>query len=190
MEVSIDIKCSRSKNFRREKYDTPHIMHTRFARFVRESGGVFAKSELVKVFLSKIDKCLIDLALFRIIMNYGGRTTLAEVFAIVEQCDRDLCQYDATDLVFMLVDSSKTRKVPIVAVGLAEAEVFKTLYCWSCGQAGHTKKDCPSKERQAQTVGNPKQKPFVPTKNSTKEADKHLPKQLKCSHCGRNNHVI
>ena len=46
--------------------------------FARESGGVFAESQLMKVFLSKIDKRLIDLALPMIIMDYGVRTTLIE----------------------------------------------------------------------------------------------------------------
>ena len=43
----------------------------------------------MKVFLSKIDKRLIDLA---IIMDYVGQATLAEAFAIGEQCDCALCQ--------------------------------------------------------------------------------------------------
>ena len=89
-------------------------------------------------------------------MEFGGRTTLAKAFAIVEQCDRTLCQHDATDLVSLLVDSSKFRKAPVATARLAEAEVDKTLYCWSCGHAGHAKKDCSSKQRQAQTVDNPK----------------------------------
>ena len=75
-------------------------------QFAKESGGVFAESQLVKVFLSKIDKCLLDLALPRIIMEFGGQETLAEALAIVEQCDRALCQHNATDLVSLLVDSS------------------------------------------------------------------------------------
>jgi hypothetical protein len=48
----------------------------------------------------------------------------------------------------MLVDSRKSRKVPIVVARLAEAEVDKALYCWSYGHAGHAKKDCPSKQKQ------------------------------------------
>ena len=59
-------------------------MYTRLVRFARESGGVYAESQLVKVFLSKIDKRLLDLALPRIIMEFGGQTTLTEAFAIVE----------------------------------------------------------------------------------------------------------
>ena len=98
-----------------------------------EFGGVFAEGQLVKVILSKIDKRLLDLTLPRIIMEFGGRTTLAEAFAIVEHCDRTLCQHDAIDLVSLLVDSSKSRKAPVAIAGLVEAEMYKTLYCWSCG---------------------------------------------------------
>ena len=55
------------------------------------------------------------------------------------QYDHALCQHDVTDLVSLLVDSSKSRKVPIAIIELAETEVEKTLYCWSWGQAYHTK---------------------------------------------------
>ena len=70
----------------------------------------------------------------------------------MEQCDRALCQHDATDLVSLLVDSSKSRKVPVATTGLAEAEADKTLYCWSSGELGHAKKDCPSKKKKAPTA--------------------------------------
>ena len=65
-------------------------MYTRLPRFVRESESVFTESQLVKVFLSKIDKRLFDLALPKIIMDYGGRATLLETFANVEQYNRAL----------------------------------------------------------------------------------------------------
>ena len=135
-------QMQRIQDFRREKNNTSCTMYTRLARLARESGGVFAKSQLVKVSLTKIDKRILDLALSRIIMKYGGRATLAEAFAIVEQCHRALCQHDVTDLVSLLVDFSKSRKAHAAAVGLAETEVDKTLYYWSCGRAGHAKKDC------------------------------------------------
>ena len=90
-------QMQRIQDFRREKDDTPRTMYTRLARFARESGGVFAKNQLVKVFLSKIGKHLLGLTLPKIIMEFGGRATLAEAFAIVEQCHRALCQHDATD---------------------------------------------------------------------------------------------
>ena len=80
----------RIHDFRWKKDDTPRIMYTRLARFAREFGGVFTESQLVKVFLSNIDKRLLHLALPRIIMEFGGRAPLAEVFAIVEQCDRTM----------------------------------------------------------------------------------------------------
>ena len=98
----------------RENDDTPRTMYTRLTRFARASGGVFAESQLVKVFLSKIDKCLLDLALPRIIMEFGGRATLADTFTVVELYDRALCQHDAIDLVSLLVDSSKPRRAPVL----------------------------------------------------------------------------
>ena len=58
----------------------------------------------MKFFLSNIEKRLIDLAHPKIIIEYGGRTTLAEAFAIVEQCDHTLCQHNTTDLISMLVE--------------------------------------------------------------------------------------
>ena len=71
-----------------------------------------------------------------------------------------------------------------------EAEVDKTLYCWFYGKVGHAKKDCPSKQKQAQNIRNPKRTPVVPAKDSAKGAGNRLPKQLRCSHCGHNNHVV
>ena len=44
--------------------------------------------------------------------------------------------------------------------------------------------------RHAHNVSNPKRKPIVPAKDSTNGASNHLPKQLKWSHCGRNNHAV
>ena len=37
---------------------------------------------------------------------------------------------------------------------------------------------------------SPKRKSVVPAKDPTKGAVNQLPKQLKCSHCGRNNHAV
>ena len=143
----------------------------------------FRREPVGEVFLSKINKRLIDLALPMIVMAYGGRTILAEVFTILEQCDHALCQHDATDLVSLLVNSSKSQKVPIAAVGKVEVEVDKTLYCWFCGQADHAKNDCSSKQRQVQTVDNLKRKSIVHANDSTQGACNHLPKELKCFHC-------
>lgn len=59
-----------------------------------------SESQLVTVFLSKINKRLLDLAPPRVIMDPSSRTTLRKAFAIEEQYDHALCQHDATDLVF------------------------------------------------------------------------------------------
>lgn len=65
-------------------------MYTRLARFARKSGCVFIKSQLVKVFLAKIDKYLLDLALPMIIVDCGGHATFVEAFAVEEHCDHAL----------------------------------------------------------------------------------------------------
>ena len=127
--------------------------------------------------MSKIIKRLIDLALARIIIDYGGWTTFAEAFVehtIVEQCDRAFSQHDAIDLVSLLVYFSQSRKVSVAAVELAEAEVDKALYCWFSRQAGHAKKNSLIKQTQTQTVCNPKRKSIVTAKNLTKGAGNHV----------------
>ena len=85
----------------------------RLARFAKKYGIVFAESQLVKVILSKIDKHLVNLALPTIIMEFGGRATLVEAFDVVKQCGRALCQHNTTDLVSLLVDSSKSRRLQL-----------------------------------------------------------------------------
>ena len=68
-----------------------------------------------------------------IIMNYDGQVIFAESFVIVEERYHALCQHNATDLVSMLVDSSKSWKVLVAATELAKAEVDKTLFCGFVG---------------------------------------------------------
>lgn len=104
---------------------------------------------MVKVFLSKIDKRLLDLALPKIIMDFGGRTTLAGAFAMVDQCVRPLYQHHGIDFIILLDNSSKSRKVPIHTARLADPEADNTYYCWCCGHACHAKNECPSKQKQA-----------------------------------------
>lgn len=109
-------------------------------------------------------------------MDYGCQATFTGAFAMMEQYDHALCYHDATNLVFLLVVSSKFRKTPIAATRLVEMEMDNTSYCWSCIDLGHTKKDCPSKQKKAPTVEKPKQKTFVSAKDSAKEDIKLLPK--------------
>ena len=77
-------------------------------------------TQLVKIFLSKIDKRLLDLATPRIILNYHGRATLAEAFIEVEMCDWALCQHDATHMVSWMTDVSKSKKAATATSSLAE----------------------------------------------------------------------
>ena len=177
-------QMQRIQDFRREKEDTPRTMYTRLARFAVESGGVFAESQLVKIFLSKIDKRLLDLAMPRIILHYHGRATLAQAFTEVEMCDRALCQHDATDMVSWMTDASKSKKAATATSSLAETQPEKPVHCWGCGEAGHTKNDpnCPKKRRAPQPE-KAKQRAEV-----VKTVEKAKKKQLKCSHCGKLNH--
>lgn len=177
-------QMQRIQDFRREKEDTPRTMYTRLTRFAVESGGVFAESQLVKIFLSKIDKRLLELATPRIILNYDGKATLTQAFAEVEKCDRALCQHDATDMVSWMTDISKPKKAATATSSLAKTQPEKTLHCWGCGESGHTKNDpnCP-KKKKAQNTEKPKQKTEV-----AKTGEKSKKEQLKCTHCGKLNH--
>jgi hypothetical protein len=102
-----ETRCNAFKISAEGKDDTPRTMYTRLARFAVESRGVFAESQLVKILLSKIDKRLLGLASPRIILDYEGRATLAQVFAVVERCDRVLCQHEATNMVSWMIESMK-----------------------------------------------------------------------------------
>ena len=107
-------------------------MYTRLARFVIGSGGVFTESQLVKIFLSKIDKRLLELASPRIILDYKGKATFAQAFAVVERCDRALCQHDAADMVSWMTESTKLRRIITATSSLVDNQSIKekrNLYC-------------------------------------------------------------
>jgi hypothetical protein len=95
---------------------------------------------------------LLELASPRIILDYEGRATLAQAFAVVERCDRALCQHDATDMVSWMTDGTKSRRVATTTSSLAETQPDKgqrILHCWGCGESGHSKNDpnCPKKKK-------------------------------------------
>ena len=64
-------------DFKRENDNTSRTMYMKLARSTKEFVSVFMQSQLVKVFLSKINKRLIDLALSKIIIYYDDWTTFA-----------------------------------------------------------------------------------------------------------------
>lgn len=92
-------QIQRVHDFQLEKEDTPCTMYIRLVRIAVEYGDVFTESQLVKIFLLTIDKRLLDLATPRIIPNYDGKTTLAQVFAKIGKCDRAPCNDDAMHIV-------------------------------------------------------------------------------------------
>ena len=59
----------RIDNFNLENGDTPRTMYKRLARFAKEFGSVFAESQLVKIYLSKIDILLFNFTLPMIIIG-------------------------------------------------------------------------------------------------------------------------
>ena len=182
-------QMQRIQDFRREKDDTPRTMYTRLARFAVESGGVFAESQIVKKILSKIDKRLLELASPRIILDYEGRATLAQAFAVVERCDQGLCQHDAADMVSWMSKNTKSRRIVTATSSLAETQPVKeqnNLYCWDCGEAGHSKNDpnCP-KKKKTQPLGKLKQ-----NIEPVKVGDNSKKRQFKCNHCGGTNHDV
>ena len=70
-------------------------MYARLARFARESGDAITERQLVSLYMSKQDKKLQDMAHPHMLLLYGGRATLAQAFAVVEQLDRGLCAKEA-----------------------------------------------------------------------------------------------
>lgn len=98
--------------------------------------------------------------------------------------DRALYRDNAIDLVSSLVDSNKSRKIPVAVAGFAETEVNKTLYCWSCGASGHAKKDCLSKQRKAHTLSGPKRKPILLLKIQQRKLVKKFRSSLSVSTVG------
>lgn len=94
----------------------------------------------------------------RIIIDYNNQALLTEAFAISEHCDRALCQHDTTDLVFLLIDSSKLWRTHVAAVDLVKVEVEKTSHFQFFGELGYAKKDCPSKKKYELTMEKPKRK--------------------------------
>lgn len=65
-------------------------MYIYLAQFIIELRGVFLKNQLVKIFLSKVDKKILDLVTLRIILNYDRKVTLAQLFIKVEKYDKIL----------------------------------------------------------------------------------------------------
>lgn len=72
----------RIHDFGRKKDDTPCTMYTRLTKFIKKSGNVFPEHQLVKVFLSKIDKRHLILAMSWIIMEFGEHATLQRHLAL------------------------------------------------------------------------------------------------------------
>ena len=149
------------QDFKKEVGDTPRIMYARLARFARESGDAFTERQLVSLYMSKQDKKLQDMAHPHMLLLYGGRATLAQAFAVVEQLDRGLCVEEAGRLPTTMTTATSQSKTTVAGpskgqgqgksskqVAMAaevEGATNPNMRCWGCGESGHGKKNCPHK---------------------------------------------
>ena len=134
-------QMQRIQEFRREKEDTPRTMYTRLARFAAEAGDVFTERQLAHIYLSKLDKRMVEMLDARLLFRYHGNETLAQVFAEVEALDRALGVREATVLATSMLDAPKPKKLATATSSLAEAQPERLVHCWACGEAGHAKGD-------------------------------------------------
>ena len=148
------------QDFKKEIGDTPRIMYARLSKFARESGDAFTERQLVELYMGKQDKKIRDMAHPHMLLLYGGRATLAQAFAIVEQLDRGLCVEEAGRLSSIMTSTtsqtktivggpSKSQGTPkaskqIAMVAEAEETTNARMRCWNCGLLGHGKRDCPT----------------------------------------------
>lgn len=82
-----------------------------------------------------------------IIMHDDKQMRYSNTIAVVEQCGCALCEQVPTNLVLLLMDSSKSRKASVAAVRLAKTNMDKIWYFCSCGNSDHTNKDRPLKQK-------------------------------------------
>ena len=176
----------RIQDFHREKEDTPRTMYTRLARLAAEAGDVFTERQLVKIFISKLDKRMVELITPHLLFRYHGNATLAQAFTEVEGLDRALGVSEATDLVTSLMDAPKPKKLATATGSLAETQPEKVVHCWSCGEAGHTKGDPSCSKKKA--GGGDKAKAKTDTTKSGDKAGGKAKKPTTCSHCGKAGH--
>lgn len=79
-------------------------------QFTIELEGLFAKSQSIKIFLFKIDKCYLKLITLRIIINDDGKITLIQEFFEFKKCHKVLYQYDTTNMIACIKDIFRYKK--------------------------------------------------------------------------------
>jgi hypothetical protein len=94
-------------------------MYTRLSWLAAEVGDVFTERHLVKFFISKLNKRMVELINLHLLFRYHGNATLAQAFAEVEALDRALGVSEATDLVTLLMDALKSKKLATTTRSLA-----------------------------------------------------------------------
>ena len=72
------------QDFNKEVGDTTRIIYAQLASFACESGDALTEGELVKLYIGKQSKDICNMAHPHMLLFYGGQTTLAHAFEIVE----------------------------------------------------------------------------------------------------------
>lgn len=122
-----------------KKEDTPRTMYIWLSRLAAEAGDVFTERQLVKIFISKLDKRMVELISPHLLFRYYGNATLAQTFAEVEELDRALGVSKATNLVTLQMDTPESKKLATATGSLTKAQPEKVVYCWGCDEASHVK---------------------------------------------------
>lgn len=74
---------------------------------------------------------------------------------------------------------------------MVDTQSETTLHCWKCSEFGYTKNNsnCPLNPKKTNQGEKSKKKAKVTKKEETKKEEKTTKKHIKCTNCGRLNHL-
>jgi hypothetical protein len=124
--------------------------------------GCFHGAPTCHIHMEKQDKALQNMAHPCMLLQYGGRATLAQAFTVVEQLDKGLCVEEVGRLSSVMATTSSFPKAivagpskaqgtlkssrQVAMVAEVEEAVNPCMRCWNCGLLGHGKRNCPSEK--------------------------------------------
>lgn len=75
-----------------------------------------------------INKQLLKLATSEIIINYDGKTMIAQTFLKVKNYNKVFCQFHIIDMVTPMTNISRSKKVAIAMTSLIKIQPKMTMY--------------------------------------------------------------